>query len=250
MSSNEFVKTITKEESIHRYLRGMADQQVAISIGTRDKENPRTFSTHIARLDDKAQKIIIHQPTPSDWKSHIKPSEDVDISCRTDNGTINFESTLKPLDEEASSMYCHLNMPSEMSRRQQRTSFRVSAVQFQSQVTLHMGCGEETRIEVGDCKDISQGGAMVFIPRCSDNIAQGDQLSKVDINIVDIDAVDIRINNLLQISVPAKVCHTAKTGKHGMRLGLNFIDPDPAQLNALRAAIIQMERLNIHRETA
>ena len=250
MPANDLVKTITKEESIHRYLRGMADQQAAISISTRDKENPRTFSTHIARLDNKAQKIIIHQPTPSDWQSHIKPSEGVDITCRTDNGTINFEGTLQPLDEDESTMYCHLSMPSEMSRRQQRTSFRVSAVQFQSQVTLHLGSDDETTIEVGACKDISQGGAMIFLPRCNSNITTGDDVNKVDINIVDIDAVDIRINNLLQISLPAKICHAEQTGKHGLRLGLHFIDPDPAQLNALRAAIVQMERLNIHRETA
>lgn len=233
MDNPDLITTITRKNSILRYIQGIADQHLPIRIAASDAEDARVYRTQIARIEADSDQIVVHQPVPADWQNHIGREETLQVSCRMPNGTIHFRGSLQPLDGDANSPYCQLSLPSELNKKQLRSNFRVSVLKYDSSAVLDFADGGE---ETGSCQDISQGGVLVH-------------LSDVDLDIdvsAQVEELRLHIPSILELQCAARVCRVKTTESGGLLLGLCFENLDPRQSNQLRSAIIKLERRNIN----
>ncbi len=239
MEQSDLITTITQKNVIWRTIQGIADQQLPIRIALDDSDE-MIFRTQIARIEKEAEQIVVHQPKSDDWQQHIIARQALKVSCNMPNGTIRFEGHLSPLDGAENSPYCQLSFPEQVSKEQLRSTFRVSVMKYDSDAILTFQPGTEFK---GECKDISQGGTLIHLPQL-----KSEQLQAAERSLqpgARIQSVRISIPSIIDLECAARICR-AKTLKNGnLLVGLAFLDMGPKQSNALRGALIKLERNNI-----
>ena len=236
MENSELITTITRKNAIARYIQGIADQHLPVRIACGEEEHSRIYQTRIARIAHDQDQIVIHQPKPADWHKHISDEDSLIITCRMPNGTIKFHGNLSLLEDSANSPYCQLSFPSELSKKQLRSNFRVSVRRYGSKIELSVP-GSNKRFK-GICNDISLGGLLIHLPNCDYPLQKGDEVNDVYLHVPEI--IDLRCE--------AKVCRITEIEGRGLFMGLNFESLLPEQTEDLRAALIKLERQNIKKD--
>lgn len=238
MEHPELTTTITSKTAILRILRGIFEQNTPLIISptTGVKDDTNEFLSSISRIEEENNQLVLHQLSPSepgDWQELIQSAEDFEITCYMQQGAIKFLGQLSPLDDSETIRYCRLTHPTQLNKTQMRSGFRVSLGKFESQASIELKGGTEV---FGTCKDLSLAGALFHIPTSTKEIELDD----------DVKQFRVLISDSLDLSCPAKVCHVHNTATdNNMLVGLNFQELEASQLDAIRTAIIKLERLNI-----
>lgn len=232
MEQSELTTTITRKNAIRRYIQGIADQQLPIRIAVGDSEDAPVFRTQIARIESEADQIVVHQPKHDEWRQHLDSDNALQVSCNMPNGTVRFEGWLRSLDGAENSPYCQLSFPLELNKEQLRSTFRVSVMKYNASAEVRFQPEEAFS---GECKDISQGGALINLPAMEEELAVGAR----------IQSVRIAIPSVIELECAARICRVKALKNGSLLVGLAFLDLGPKQSNALRGALIKLERLNI-----
>ncbi len=231
--SSEIITTITRRNSILRYIQGIADQHLPVRLACGDDENSKVYRTQIARIANEDDKIVIHQPKPADWQKHITGKDSLIVTCRMPNGTIKFHGNLSLLEDNENSPYCQLSLPTEISKKQLRSDFRVSVLKYGSKIELTLPDIEKKYR--GICNDISLGGVLVHLPYCDLQLQKGDE----------IDELHLHIPGIIDLRCAARICRATEVDGTGVFMGLSFEALLPKQDKELRSALIRLERRNI-----
>jgi len=231
VQDSDLITTITRKTAILRTIQGIAQQQLPIRLATDDAES-RVYRTSIARVEQDEQKIVVHQPKPEDWKQHLTSNQTLQVTCRMPNGTITFQGPLKPLEGAENSTYYQIPFPQQMSKKQLRSTFRVSVLKYDSRVNLSLG--DDVWFQ-GVCNDISEGGLLAHFP----DLREAPENGRI------IGNLRISITGILELHCAAKVCRSQASNGSGMLLGLGFEPLLPRQGSDLRAALIKLERKNL-----
>jgi len=232
-NNSELITTITRRNSILRYIQGIADQNLPVRITCNDEEDSHSYRTQIARIAKDEDQIVIHQPKPSDWQKHLNGSDPLIVTCRMPNGTIKFKGNLSLLEDNENSPYCQLTIPSELSKRQLRSDFRVSVLKYRSEIEVLLP--DDDKKHKGICNDISLGGILVHLPYCEEKLRKGDEVQEIH----------LRISGIIELRCAAKICRATEIEGSGLFMGLAFESLLPKQATDLRAALIKLERRNI-----
>ena len=231
MEDSELITTITRQTAILRTIQGIASQQLPISLAT-EEADPHVYRTSIARIEPGERQIVVHQPKPEDWKDHVSSHQTLKITCRMPNGTITFHGPLVPLEEAENSTYYQIPFPEHLTKKQLRSTFRVSVLKYDSRVNLALGADVWFQ---GICNDISEGGLLAHFP----NLQEAPDTGQL------IDNLRISITGILELHCAAKVCRSQPSSGNGMLLGLGFEPLLPRQSSDLRTALIKLERKNL-----
>ncbi len=233
LHNSEIITTITRRNAILRYIQGIADQHLPVRIARGDEENAKIYRTQIARIANDEDQIVIHQPKPADWQQHIAQNEPLIVTCRMPNGTIKFKGSLSLLEDNEHSPYCQLSLPTQISKKQLRSDFRVSVLKYGSKIELTLPDVEKKYR--GICNDISLGGVLVHLPYCDQKLEKGDE----------VDEMYLHIPGILDLRCAARVCRVTEVEGTGLFMGLSFEALLPKQNKELRSALIKLERKNI-----
>lgn len=232
-NNSELITTITRRNSILRYIQGIADQNLSVRLACDDEDDSRSYRTQIARIAKDEDQIVIHQPKPSDWHKHLKGDDPLVVTCRMPNGTIKFRGNLSLLEDNENSPYCQLTIPNELSKKQLRSNFRVSVLKYRSEIDVFLPLSETKH--KGICNDISLGGILVHLPYCEEELHKGDKVQKIH----------LRIPGIIDLSCAARVCRITEIEGTGQFMGLAFESLQQQQASDLRTALIKLERRNI-----
>ncbi len=232
MTESELTTTVTNEKAILRYMNGISEQNISLFISPREADQPRQYRSSIMRVEAENQQLVLHQLVPGDWKEVIQLSKDIEVTCHMQYGTIKFLSSLSPLDDSENSMYLQLPIPKRLSKKQLRSSFRVSLLKHKSEASLKLG---QDCLLTGFCSDISMTGALLHLPASNTEIKVGRIMEQFQVTIA----------NVLNLKCHAKISHVSKSDTDKLSVGLHFLELEPAQKKAIKTAIIKLERLNI-----
>lgn len=232
MEESELTTIVTNESAILRYMNGMSEQHIPLTISATQTDQPQKYQSSIARVEAENNQLVLHKLMPGGWQDDIKPMQDIEITCRMQHGTIKFHSLFSPLDDSENEMYCRIAFPEQLSKKQLRACFRVSLSKYESEISMELDEGIEL---TGTCKDLSIAGALFYLPACDSQITEGQFIEQCRLVIPDT----------LDISCKAKVCHVNRTAKNNTLVGLNLLDLDITQRIAIRSAMNKLERLNI-----
>lgn len=236
MENPEPTTTITSKNAILRIMHGIFEQNTPLIISTGGTGEDKEYLSSISRIEEENNQLVLHQISPDqpgDWRELIQPTEETEITCYMQQGAIKFVGSLSPLDDSETLRYCRLTLPTQLSKTQMRSGFRVSLGKFDSKASIELRGGGEV---FGTCRDLSLAGALFHVPVNNEEI-------ELD---YDVRQFRVLINGSLDLSCPAKVCHVHNTATDKyMLVGLNFQDLKSSQLEAIRSAIIKLERLNI-----
>lgn len=236
MEDPELTKTITSKTTILRIVHDIYTQNAPLSIALKNPEEAKQFLSSISKIEEEHNQLILHQISPEktgDWQEIIHLSQELEISCFLQLGAIKFMGKLSPLDDSEVTRYCRLSLPTQLSKTQMRSGFRVAMGKFESTATIELADGTEI---TGTCRDISLAGALFHFPMNIDRIKIGQSVNRFH----------VAIGDSLELSCNAKVCHLKSGARaNNLLVGLNFQELAPLQLEAIQSAIIKLERLSI-----
>lgn len=232
IDASEAVTTVTNQKTILRLLSAISEQEIPIFISPAGSEQELVFSSKIAKIDQKNKRLVIHQVKNEERLSELQKDTEIEISCHTERGALKFNGRVSPLEQSDDSIYSTLPIPTKLSKKQLRDSYRISLLKYATNSQFEVD--ENTEIH-GSCRDISLSGALI-------------QLSEVNCQTIESGAQHrcrIVIPKYLDLSCMAQTCHIKQTDAHNLLIGLNFIDLEQTQLDNIRSALTELQRLSI-----
>ena len=226
-SSDEFSK-ITDQEAILLYLKFAVKENIPLTITLPGDGSNKTFKSSIRSIEYDDNELVLHKVIPANWKDHIGPGGEIDISCALPDGIVKFGGHLGLLGRAEDERYPRLNMPEQIGKRQLRAHFRIALEQFASSALLASDDGTEL---IGKCHDMSLSGAQVFIPKPAEPIQVGQIFEDCQ----------ILASEIINISCEAEVTRITETDK-GFHIGLRFLDILPTLTKPINIALHKMQR--------
>lgn len=225
---------VASRPRILQYLREIHGGGLDLSLRPADYSPAPEFSTRVLRIEE--DRILLHQPTPGDWREYLQEGARVTVSSQLPSGAIRFAAQLFPMDERGLS-YCLLSLPEQLSRKQLRAFFRVSLLKYDALFEAELDSGASWS---GKVCDLSLGGLLCQAGEQMPAVAKGEVLSRCR----------LRIPNMLDIRFDAVVCHRVGTDASGKaRTGLKFLTLSADAIAGIRRTIARVERENIRRHT-
>ncbi len=224
-------EAVTSEAIIIDCLNQISSNNTPLSLTLRETDDGGVYNSKIHSLNLAKRQIVLNQILPSDWREKITIDTKLEIKSTMNMGSIRFLGLLSPLDDSENSPYCKLTLPRKIYRMQLRDYYRVSLAKIHSSVILH---DSETSLIKGSCRDISMSGAMVALPKDSNQVEVGQTLSSCCLSIEDI----------LELQFRGRIRSLHKRDTDTLA-GIQFLDLSPAQLKPISAALNKIERKNI-----
>ncbi len=223
--------TVSSAREILRYLHGMTDQGVPLNVALADVDSEIRFTSSLVKVDSDTNELVLHRPKAFDWLQQFEHDNGIVVTCHVPQGTIQFNSNLSAADSSMDNLYCRVAIPKRLKRTQLRASFRVSLLQFDSRAIL---TSDQERSHDGSCRDLSQTGAQLQLT---------DPVSTLGSDLHH-DCL-IEVPDYLRLNCRVRICHIDQTPAGDSLVGLEFQELSHSQVNAIKSAIVKIERQNL-----
>lgn len=230
--------------SIERKLEEIRRKRLPLTLHVYKDGKDYVYQSSIQAIDAGGNQAILTQLMPSSWRNLIQQKLQVTVSCHMPNGHLLFDSKVFPFEN---SLYCVLEIPSEMHKQQLRSSYRVSTEEQDTQLSLWVN----NRKFSGKCMDLSLSGCrgqfsdelQVFLNAITDD---NDEPALQHGRFV----LQVEIQDSLRFQTVARVCRSSKDEGGKLTLGINFINPDSDGQRTLQRSLTAIQREQQRRSPA
>lgn len=238
--------TITNPVTINRILNQMHYSHSKVSIhvdGPNNGESENTaitFHSSIARVSRKDNQLIIHQLSPKGWQKVIKPGQLVEVNCFMASGQLSFFSRFSPLDETRENYYGVLSMPTQISKFQLRSAFRVFMPPETCKISLTLKDESGKAIDFdGVGLDLSPEGCCLRFIGDALPLLQDKSMLKLHFNI---------LSGTVEFTTDAKICRITTIQGGQVVAGVRFLPLADSVKKQLQTALVDVQRIQLRQQ--
>ncbi|MCG8416052.1 MAG: PilZ domain-containing protein [Pseudomonadales bacterium] len=220
-------QVVTNEGAILSHLSALATTHSPVRISPAQPGSSWKIDSLIQDVQPQSNSLLLHKPEARAW-SHLKDcQEELEVSCVTPNGVIEFTSSYLPSAMPRLESTLRFELPEKLVKSQRRAYHRVKVGHLESKVILQI----QKHLQLtGACLDLSVAGALICIPRGKRGVDLGESIDHCVINIKD----------LVTVRQPVKVCSIgSKRGK--LLVGVQFLDISSEGADMLRKTLNRIE---------
>ncbi len=229
---------ICERDQVEQVLQQILQTQTNLAIQIHTSEGVRAIQSTLLRIEHKPKPPhgILHQPEQASWQRLLEERPDAKINCTLPNGRLSFSTHLAPLETVAEGgFYCCFPFPKEIRKYQRRASYRVSVMPGTSMAMVLIA---DHRVG-GECLDFSIGGCRLVLQPGLHDLQENTELN----NLV------LDLGGLANLTVNVRVCRISTTKSGRLIVGAQYLDLTPQQQTQLQAALIQIQRQQLRKNT-
>ena len=239
----DIFRVINTKSIILRYIKEMIELKIPliISLDEDSDKSLQIFKSTILKIDSANNQLILHQSLPASWEQNVSAGKEAQVKCHLKSGSITFLTSPSYFDQGDKSLYSQLSFPSQIRKKQLRSSFRVSLLKHKTKISVQLSDNTEF---FGNARDLSLGGGLCQLDT---TIKKKIQLTEHFQTGSILKNCRLKVADYLDITCSAEISHVKKIAENRFQLGLKFIDLEASQINQIRLSINKLERLNITR---
>ncbi len=230
-TENQSLYQVHSRREILSLLQGIMDQHQLTTMVING--GAEIVVTSILEVDDKNNIVIFDRAQNASLNQRILELHDIEFETTLDKVRISFfASQVKECTQDGQPALC-INVPTVLIRLQRREYFRVNTPASQTVYCEIMLPEDAHKVSI---VDISGGGVAILDEKriLDTTIGKEYQNCKIDLGESGLVSVTLQVRNTQDFNLA--------NGKTNRRLGCEFVDMAPGNLNMVQRYIMQLER--------